>query len=63
MTKTAIGTRMMPALGALLVLTLIALVISGVRPHDRVTWVLETLPVMIAIPILVVTRRVFPLTP
>lgn len=36
---------------------------SGIRPHDtRLTWFLETLPVMIALPILLLTYRRFPLT-
>ena len=40
-----------------------ALVVSGIRPYDRVTWVLEVAPVLIALPILLVTRERFPLTP
>jgi putative membrane protein len=36
---------------------------SAVDPHDtRLTWVLETLPFMIALPILLFTYRRFPLT-
>lgn len=41
----------------------VALVVSGVRPHDRVTWILEVLPIFIGVPILLATRRRFPLTP
>jgi putative membrane protein len=41
----------------------VALVVSGLRPHDRPTWVLESLPVMLALPWLFLTRRRFPLTP
>lgn len=40
----------------------IALVVSGIGPHDRVTWFLEVTPVLIAIPLLAVTRGPFPLT-
>lgn len=47
----------------LLALVAIALVVSGIRPHDRVTWILEVAPVLIGIPILLATRRRFPLTP
>jgi putative membrane protein len=49
----------------LLLLTLAgaALVISGIDPHDRLTWVLEVLPVLAGAPILVLTYRRFPLTP
>jgi putative membrane protein len=47
----------------LLVLCVVALVVSGIGPHDRLTWLLEVAPVLIGIPILVWTRRRFPLTP
>jgi putative membrane protein len=36
---------------------------SGVQPHDRFTWFCEVAPVIIAVPILLATRRRFPLTP
>jgi len=53
-----------PALpAALLAIVVIALVASGIRPYDRLTWLLEVLPVLIAAPLLVVTYRRFPLTP
>lgn len=42
---------------------LVALVVSGLDPHDRLTWLLETFPVMIGVPALVWTRLQFPLTP
>ena len=52
-----------PALpAALLALVAVALVASGIRPYDRLTWVLEVLPVLIAAPLLVATYRRFPLT-
>jgi putative membrane protein len=51
--------RYAAALGATLVVILIA---SGAAPFDRVTWVMETLPVMIALPLLAFTHRRFPLT-
>jgi putative membrane protein len=38
------------------------LVLSGIRPHDRPTWFLEVLPVLVVIPILWSTHRRFPLT-
>ena len=41
----------------------LALVVSGVAPLDRLTWFLETLPIMLGLPLLVWTRRRFPLTP
>jgi len=53
-----------PALpAALLALVTVALVVSGVGPHDRLTWVLEVLPVLIAAPLLIATWWRFPLTP
>jgi putative membrane protein len=42
--------------------TAVVLVVSGIRPYDRVTWLLEVLPVLIGVPLLVVTYRRFPLT-
>ena len=48
---------------ALLVLTAVALVVSGVGPVDRGTWVLEVAPVVIAAPLLYFTWRPFRLTP
>lgn len=47
----------------LLVVATAALVLSGLRPHDRLTWLLEVLPILIAFPILIATARRFPLTP
>jgi putative membrane protein len=41
---------------------LAALVISGIAPYERGTWWMEVAPVLIALPILVATRRRFPLT-
>jgi len=38
----------------LLLLTAAVFVWSGVRPHDRFTWVLETFPAIIGVPLLVV---------
>ena len=47
----------------LLALTLVGLVLSGIGPHDRVTWWLEVAPVILGILVLVPTYRRFPLTP
>ncbi len=47
---------------ALLLVVTLALVASGIQPYDRLTWVLEVLPVLIAAPLLIATRRSFPLT-
>ncbi len=48
---------------ALLGVVAMALIASGIRPYDRLTWLLEVLPVLIAAPLLVATWRRFPLTP
>ena len=48
---------------ALLAAGALALVVSGVAPHDRLTWTLEVAPILIAGAVLVATARRFPLTP
>lgn len=47
----------------LLALCGVALIVSGIEPHDRPTWWLEVAPVLIAAPLLVATWKRFPLTP
>lgn len=47
---------------ALLFIVVGALVVSGISPFDVATWVMEVFPVLVALPILVATRRRFPLT-
>jgi putative membrane protein len=54
--------RRTPLLVTLLVATIIALVVSGWRPFDRATWLLEVAPVLVALPLLVATRERYPLT-
>ncbi len=44
------------------VILIAMLVYSGIHSYDTLTWLMETLPVMIALPILVTTYRSFPLT-
>jgi putative membrane protein len=57
-------TRQSPAIPlALLALVLLALIWSGIGPTDRLTWFMETVPVMIGIAILLPTWKRFPLTP
>jgi putative membrane protein len=50
-----------PAL--LLLLALAALGLSAIRPYDWTTWWLEVAPVVVAVPILVLSHQRFPLTP
>jgi putative membrane protein len=47
----------------LLALTAVALVVSGIGPRDRATWLLEVAPVLIVAPLLYFTWRTFRLTP
>lgn len=47
---------------ALLAIVLAALVVSGIEPADRATWLLEVFPVLIGAPLLLATRRRFPLS-
>ena len=52
-----------PPLLGLLSMTLIGLLMwSGLHAHDLPTWLLETLPVMLVLPVLWLTCRRFPLT-
>ena len=46
----------------LIILILITLIISGLNPYDRTTWLLEVFPVLIALPILIFTHKKYPLT-
>ena len=41
---------------------ILLLVLSGVHPVDRTTWILEVFPIFIALPVLWATHRRFPLT-
>ncbi|MES2026961.1 MAG: DUF2238 domain-containing protein [Pseudomonadota bacterium] len=56
---TSQQTRLLAAAAILLVVS----VISGIRPLDRATWLMEVMPVLIALPILAWSYRSFPLTP
>lgn len=47
-------------LASIVVIALMA--VSGARPYDRTTWVLEVFPVAIALPVLWASYRRFPLT-
>ena len=40
-----------------------ALVLSGIGPYDRATWVMEVFPIFVGVPVLAFTYRRFPLTP
>ena len=62
-TVERIATSVGPREGAfLLAAVLLALVWSGIAPTDRLTWLMEIAWVLGAIPLLLWTRRGFPLT-
>ena len=46
----------------LLGVVVLALIVSGISPYDRLTWFLETVWVIIGIPLVLLTWRRFPLT-
>ncbi|HKU86384.1 MAG TPA: DUF2238 domain-containing protein [Casimicrobiaceae bacterium] len=48
------------AIAGIVLIGLLAL--SGARPYDRATWLLEVLPVLIVLPLLASSYRTFPLT-
>ncbi|TXS79147.1 DUF2238 domain-containing protein [Streptomyces sp. me109] len=52
--------RVLPT--ALVALVVAGLAVSAWNPHDRTTWLLETVWVLLGLPLVVLTRRRFPLT-
>jgi putative membrane protein len=47
---------------ALAAIVIAALIVSGLAPYDRLTWLMEVLPAMIALPLIAATRKSYPLT-
>jgi putative membrane protein len=47
----------------LLLLCVALVVLSGIGPKDRFTWLLEVAPILVGLPILAATARSFPMTP
>lgn len=47
---------------AAVILLIVLLVISGWRPYDRLTWLMEVAPVLVGLPLVVAVNRPFPLT-
>lgn len=63
MSATMIATPPVPPeRKLLLVIVTVALIVSGIAPKDRLTWFLEVVWVIVAIPIVVLNWRRFPLT-
>lgn len=59
MTNATLSTR---ALWIYAAAVLALVVVSGIRPHETGTWLMEVAPVLIALPLLLATHRRFPLT-
>ncbi len=53
--KTATALSLLIAAG-------VFLVVSGIAPSDRLTWILEAFPVVVGMPLVAATYRRFPLT-
>ena len=47
----------------LLILGTVLLALTAIHPHDYATWWMETAPIFIALPILVITYKTYTLTP
>jgi putative membrane protein len=43
-------------------IVVVALVVSGIAPYDRLTLLMEVLPAIVALPLIAATRRSYPLT-
>ena len=50
------------SLASVAVIWIFALVASGITPRDRLTWLMEVMPVLITLPLLIATRARFPFT-
>lgn len=48
---------------ALLAIGAALLLLSGIGPYDRATWLMEVAPIFVAVPVLLATAKRFPLTP
>lgn len=53
-------TKFLPVAAVIFLLAL--LVLSGINPFDRTTWILEVFPIFIALPILLYSYKSYPLT-
>ena len=62
MNATAASASRDPLPLVLLLLVAVALAISAIHPADRITWWLEIFPILLVVPVLILTARRFPLT-
>jgi putative membrane protein len=60
MKKTGMQCSKTTLIGSVVLVGL--LVSSGIRPFDRITWILEVFPILIVLPVLWATCRCYPLT-
>lgn len=60
--RQAISTRRTKSLIVAAALLFILLILSGLNPYDRATWILEVFPIIIAFPIVWLSYRRYPLT-
>lgn len=60
LTAQGAGRGFLPA--ATVALVVVGMAVSAWHPHDRTTWLLETVWVLIGLPLAVLSRRRFPLT-
>jgi putative membrane protein len=60
MSRPVSSRRLTPPV--LLAIVVVALILTGIRPYDRLTWFLETFWVMLGVPLVLLTWRRFPLT-
>ncbi len=44
------------------IVLLVLMLLSGIRPYDQATWLMEVLPVMIVLPLLAFSYKTFPLS-
>ncbi|MCL6670285.1 MULTISPECIES: DUF2238 domain-containing protein [Streptomyces] len=58
--QPAVPRRHVPAVAV--AVTVVGLAVSAWNPHDRTTWFLETVWALVGLPVVVLTRRRFPLT-
>jgi len=61
-TSTSASAQRSYALAVMSAALICFLVWSGFRPYDRLTWFMEVLPVIVALPVMWATWRHFPLT-
>jgi putative membrane protein len=62
MNTDIVGSRQQHVLSIAAITLVVILIVTCLHPYDRATWLMEVMPVLIALPILVWSYRRFPLT-